>query len=130
MVLKEENPILVWLIAHQKRSGRATRHTAHIVTAHPPEQLYSFIPTLRSAFYCFRLTAVFTHESARSLLTMLKLFTVAVVLLALAACAVSGSLHGVCAEGECTELSLLPGRINTNRHDCYDTLPDGTEVSF
>ena len=48
---------------------------------------------------------------------------VAVVLLAQAACAVSDSLHGVCAEGECTEL-LLPGRIDTNRHDCLDTVYD------
>ena len=52
---------------------------------------------------------------------------VAVVLLALAACAVSGSLHGVCAEGECTEL-LLPGRINTNHHDCDDTLDSGVSL--
>ena len=41
---------------------------------------------------------------------------VAVVLLAQAACAVSGSLHGVCAEGECTEL------LDPNRTDCLSTL--------
>ena len=50
---------------------------------------------------------------------MLKLLTVAVVLLALAACAVSRSLHGVCAEGECTEL------LDPNRRNCDGTLPDG-----
>lgn len=51
---------------------------------------------------------------------------VAVVLLALAACAVSGSLHGVCAEGECTELSLAGSeRTGTDIHTCLDTLPEG-----
>ena len=122
MVLKEEKLILVRLVMHQKRSGRTT-HTAHIVTAHPPEQLL-FRSNVAKCILLFSLvTAVFTHESARSLLTMLKLFTVAVVLLALAACAVSGSLHGVCAEGECTEL------LDPNRRDCYATLPDD-EVSL
>ena len=52
-----------------------------------------------------------------------------VVLLALAACAVSRSLHGVCAEGECTELSLDPGRTGTDIETCLDTLPkDGVSL--
>ena len=54
---------------------------------------------------------------------------VAVVLLALAACAVSGSLHGVCGEGECTELPLLQGRTGTDIRTCLDTLP-GSGVSL
>ena len=54
---------------------------------------------------------------------MLRLFTVAVVLLVLAACAICGNrLHDVCAEGQCTELSA------PDRRDCYETVR-GAEVS-
>jgi len=37
-----------------------------------------------------------------------------------AARAESDHLHGVCEEGQCKELSLLPGVWNLNRHDCND----------
>ena len=51
----------------------------------------------------------------------LMLFAVAEILLTLAACVATSNLHGVCAEGQCTE---LPNRI-----DCYDTLPNDGRVS-
>ena len=53
----------------------------------------------------------------------LMLFAVAQLFLTLAACAASSNLHGVCAEGQCTELSL------PNHRYCYDTLTGAGEVS-
>ena len=52
---------------------------------------------------------------------LLRLVAVTVVLLVLSKCTVSTNLQGMCAEGQCTEMT------NPNRRDCYSTL---TRVRF